>query len=112
MSRCRETSGVLFKHPCRADAETTCVGCNKPICASHGRPFERGQVCVTCVRAQLKNPAMRGSYGHLRDDPYFYWYYRPTHFLSDPYGRDDYALFDRDEPGDFGAGVDDAWQGS
>lgn len=112
MSRCRETAGILFKHSCHAAAVAECASCRKPVCATHHRRFPYGALCVSCLRTQLKNPAMRGSYAHLRDDPFFYWYYRPAGWLSDPYGEDDYALFDADDDADFGAGVESHWEGS
>lgn len=46
---------------------------------------------------------------HLHDDPYFYWYYVSDH--SDPYDESDYSLFDS-EGSDFGATVDDQWEGT
>ena len=112
MSRCRETAGVLFKHMCRADAVTTCSACQKPVCALHSRRHGYGTVCVSCLRTQMKNPNARGSYAHLRDDPYFFWYYNDYGWFDDPYGAEDYALFDagRDMAG-FAEGTQD-WGGS
>lgn len=48
---------------------------------------------------------------HLRDDPYFFWYYAGDAWFDDPYGAEDYALFDAEE-GDFGRDVDHEWHGS
>ena len=110
MSRCRETAGVLFKHECAADAIAACATCGKPICGLHARPWGQGSACVTCLRAQLKDPQARGTFAHLRDDPYFYWYYNDLGF-ADPYGPDDFALFDAGA-GALGGDVPDDWSGS
>ncbi|MCC6526074.1 MAG: hypothetical protein IT373_25730 [Polyangiaceae bacterium] len=108
MSRCRETSGILFQKACRAAAELACAQCQRPICRAHARSVATREVCVACARTALRDPGWRQSLVHLRDDPYFYWYYHPGY--GDPYGPADYRLFD--EQGRFGAGVDDPWQGT
>jgi hypothetical protein len=112
MSRCAETSGILFKHACAAEAQGQCVNCSRPICVQHGRAFERGMVCVTCVRAQVRDPSRRGSFAHLRDDPYFYWYLGSPSRMHHHYDENDYALFDHRRGEDFGSGVEDQWTGS
>jgi hypothetical protein len=48
---------------------------------------------------------------HLRDDPYFFWYYSGDNWFHDPYGADDYALFDSDDSS-FGQDVELEWHGS
>lgn len=48
---------------------------------------------------------------HLRDDPYFFWYFAGADWYADPYGAEDYALFDKGG-GSFGGHVDREWQGS
>jgi hypothetical protein len=47
----------------------------------------------------------------LRDDPYFFWYFTDTDWFLDPYGAEDYALFDSSDVG-FGQGADAEWRGS
>jgi uncharacterized membrane protein YgcG len=119
LSRCREVAGVLFKHPCRAEAVTACAACRKPVCGLHSRQVGQQTYCVTCLRNQLRDPRTRGSYAYLRDDPFFYWYYNDDTWFDDPYGADDYALFDggpdtfQGGGGDFGGGgASDDWGGS
>jgi hypothetical protein len=111
VSRCRETAGILFKHRCNAPIIGNCVQCQKPVCATHGKPHGYGVICVSCLRNEVADPYKRGSYAYLRDDPYFFWYYREDSWFSDPYGAEDYALFDAAES-DFGADVGDDWAGS
>ena len=111
MNRCRETAGILFKHRCDAPAIGQCAQCQKPVCQTHARPWGQSLVCVSCLRQQVQPTGHRGSYAHLRDDPYFFWYFREDGWLGDPYGADDYALFDRGEH-EFGTGVTDPWTGS
>lgn len=48
MSRCRESAGFLFDHPCSNVAEGHCTKCAKPICAEHTRDGE----CVACRRQE------------------------------------------------------------
>ena len=48
---------------------------------------------------------------HLRDDPYFFWYYTGEHWFTDPYGAEDYSLFDGNH-GNFGRDVEREWHGS
>lgn len=114
MSRCRETAGVLFKKQCHFPSTQKCGACNKPICRMHVRQFSEREVCIACARTELqREPSSRGSYSHLRDDPYFYWYYSDSSWFHDPYGEEDYALFDTGvEEGDFAAGVEDQWEGT
>ena len=68
--------------------------CQKPVCSRHARWQGHNIVCVTCLRSELKNPYRKHSYAYLRDDPYFFWYFREGSFLNDPYGDEDYALFE------------------
>ena len=111
MSRCKETAGVLFKHPCDAEADSACVLCRKPVCAAHRRGDGYQTRCISCLRKEVQQPSKRASRAHLRDDPYFYWYYEADDLFDDPYGADDYALFDQDASG-FADGVETEWEGS
>jgi hypothetical protein len=111
MSRCRETAGILFKHRCQAAPVGYCAQCCRPVCQTHGKPHGYGVICVSCLRQQVSNPYHRGTYGHLQDDPYFFWYFREDSWFTDPYGAEDYALFDGGESG-FGEDVSDDWYGS
>ena len=111
MSKCREVAGVLFKHACGVPATAQCVRCHKPICATHSRGQGYGLTCISCLREAAKSPQQRSSMAHLRDDPYFFWYYSGDDWFSDPYGDEDYALFDADD-GSFGRDVDLEWHGS
>lgn len=111
MSRCREIAGVLFKHECAAEAVAACATCSKPICGLHGRQQGAGMLCVSCLRERLKDPQTRGTFAYLRDDPYFYWYYNDVDWFADPYGADDFALFD-EGAGAIGGDVPDDWSGS
>lgn len=112
MSKCREVAGLLFKHECSASAVAQCVRCHKPICKDHARGQGYGLTCVGCLRTAAQQPAQRASMAHLRDDPYFFWYYVGTDWYSDPYGAEDYSLFDKAGGGKFGGHVDREWQGS
>ncbi len=96
---CKETSGILFERKCKQPAEAKCKNCKKAICVAHmrtitdqGQPY---QLCIGCTRAHLKNRQRRGSYAHLRDDPYMYWYNEDYYWDDDPYDADDFDLFDR-----------------
>lgn len=112
MSRCRETAGILFQRKCAAPAVGTCSQCKKPICQTHGRNYWQSVACVTCLRELIKKqPQQKQSQAHLRDDPYFYWYYVDDHWDDEPYGYDDYRLFD-DDGGDFGADDYGGWEGT
>lgn len=110
MNRCRETAGVLFHKRCHYEATQACQSCNKPICRAHVRRFEAMEVCVTCARQWLSNPQYRNSQQHLRDDPYFYWYYHSSY--HDPYGAEDYALFDQVEGNMSYGDVESQWEGT
>jgi hypothetical protein len=46
MSRCRESAGFLFDHPCSNVATSQCSKCSKPICSEHAR----GGACIACCR--------------------------------------------------------------
>jgi hypothetical protein len=109
MSRCRETAGILFKKRCQFPSTQACSKCNKPICRVHVRALSQGEVCIACARTMMDDPNGRRSYAHMRDDPYFYWYFHSGY--DEPYSDSDYALFD-DAGGDFGAAVDDQWEGT
>jgi arylsulfatase A-like enzyme len=111
MSGCREVAGVLFKHECGAPVVAQCARCGKPICAEHCRPEGYAAVCVGCLRLAMRNPAGRSTLAYLRDDPYFFWYHTGSDWFDDPYGADDFALFDSGES-DFGQGVETEWHGS
>jgi len=63
------------------------------------------------MREGFKDPYKRHSYAHLRDDPYFFWYFREGSWMKDPYGEEDYSLFD-DAETDFGGDAPDDWAGS
>lgn len=111
MSKCREVSGVLFKHACTLDAVTQCTRCRKPICKTHTRGLGYQTTCISCLREFARDPAHRTNMAYLRDDPYFFWYYSGSGWFSDPYGAEDYALFDSQEV-NFGAGGETEWAGS
>ena len=111
MSKCREVAGLLFKHECNAPAASQCARCHKPICSTHARGQGYGTTCIGCLREAAKHPAQRASMAHLRDDPYFFWYYVGADWFTDPYGAEDYALFDGND-GNFGRHVDREWHGS
>lgn len=111
MQRCREIAGILFKHECSAAAVAECSTCRKPICGTHCRSLGQGAACIGCMRQVLQNPASRGSLAYLRDDPFFFWYYGGEEWLGDPYGVDDFALFDSND-GDFAQGAEPDWRGS
>lgn len=63
------------------------------------------------MREGFKDPYKRHSYAHLRDDPYFFWYFRDGSWMKDPYGDEDYSLFDAGDA-DFGGDAPDDWAGS
>jgi hypothetical protein len=111
MSGCREVAGILFKHECGAPAVAQCARCGKPVCATHCRPDGYAPSCVGCLRAAMRSPAGRSTLAHLRDDPYFFWYHAGSDWFEDPYGADDYALFDSGGS-DFGQGAETEWHGS
>ncbi|MEZ4442654.1 MAG: hypothetical protein R3B72_26405 [Polyangiaceae bacterium] len=112
MTRCRETAGILFSRRCDRPAIGECTRCKKPICDHHGRRYWQSVACVACLRTLIKQqPQERQSQAHLRDDPYFYWYYVDDGWDSEPYDGDDFALF-QDAGPDFGSDVQDGWQGT
>lgn len=92
-------------------ATTQCVRCHKPICQTHSRGQGYGTTCISCLREAAKNPQQRASMAHLRDDPYFFWYFPGGDWFVDPYGAEDYALFDQGGA-EFGKGVEAEWSGS
>jgi hypothetical protein len=63
------------------------------------------------LREAGKNPAGRANMAYLRDDPYFFWYFSTADWHVDPYGEEDYALFDSNDV-EFGQGSDAEWRGS
>lgn len=109
MSRCRETAGILFKKRCQFPSTQACAQCQKPICRVHVRLLGGAETCISCARTRLEDPKQRRSMAHLQEDPYFYWYYASD--LNDPYDESDYSLFEG-ESADFGAAVDDQWEGT
>lgn len=110
--RCREVAGILFKKRCKLVATQACSQCQKPTCHLHIRVFGGSPLCISCGRAHAAEPGNRQSMGHLRDDPYFYWYYESGHWFHDDYAASDYDVFSDHDGGDFGADVDDNWQGT
>ena len=118
MRRCRESAGVLFSHPCKQSATTTCSSCRKPICDAHARKTGDAVRCVSCVRQDLTDRHNRGSHAFLRDDPYFYWYYYDDTWYDAPYTADDSSLFDRHRHRHhhhddvMGGDFDNTWDGS
>ena len=110
MNRCRETAGILFKKRCDLPATQNCTSCNKPICRVHVRILGPSDVCISCARSSIESDPGRGrSWGHLQDDPYFFWYYESD--MDDPYTGADYALFDAGQEA-LGAAVEDQWEGT
>ena len=107
---------MLFHHPCKNPATTRCSTCQKPICVRHTKEDQARPFCVTCLREQLKDRRGRGSRAHLRDDPYFYWYFHDSGWDNDdePYSSSDYGLFDGGpSAGALGDGdFDGGWEGS
>ena len=91
--RCCETQGLLFKRRCTSAATSHCSACNKPICSEHGRSANEQQLCIGCTRERIRGDASQSaSLSHLRDDPYFYWYY--SNDMADPgFDDSDFALF-------------------
>ncbi|MCB9753562.1 MAG: hypothetical protein H6713_26770 [Myxococcales bacterium] len=111
MRRCKEIAGILFKRPCKEPAAYTCTSCGKPICEAHARPGGGAQSCVSCTREAMRDPSRRGTYAHLREDPYFFWYFHEDAWFGEPYGDEDYSLFETGAS-DFGDMVEDNWEGS
>lgn len=113
MNRCRETAGILFKRKCGEAAAGACVQCKKPICYTHGRSYWQSVACVTCLRELIKTqPQQKQNQAHLRDDPYFYWYFVDDMWMHEPYGDDDYALFDDYGTNDFAHDDHGGWEGT
>ena len=115
--RCKETSGVLFSHPCSEEATQSCVRCNKPICERHMRYHQDKPHCVGCVRQMGQEERRAGQDQTSRrfvDDPYFFYYYsRPG--ASDGYSDDDFDLFDGSDDAAalaYATEDDGAWAGS
>lgn len=110
--RCREVAGILFKKRCQLVATQTCVQCQKPTCHIHIRVVDQRPLCITCARTTLTSTRDRRSMAHLRDDPYFFWYYESDRWFDDDYDDSDYDLFSAGgDDGDFDGDVDD-WQGT
>ena len=85
-----------------------------PVCNVHARPTASGMACISCLRRTLRDPRQRPSFAHLRDDPYFYWYFDGGDWAEE-YDRYDYALFDAgvgDASPDLGMMPDEPWEGS
>ncbi|MCA9654629.1 MAG: hypothetical protein H6712_10045 [Myxococcales bacterium] len=114
--RCREVAGILFKRKCQLVATQTCSQCNKPTCHLHIRVLGGKPLCIACAREKTHELAgskdSRGSLGHLRDDPYFYWYYESGRWFDDGYETADFDVFSEDDGSDLGADVDDHWEGT
>jgi hypothetical protein len=112
MTRCREMAGILFKRKCEQQSVAQCAQCHKPVCNQHVKQSAAGPSCVTCVRNQLQDRSKRGNYSHLRDDPYFYWYFYDD-FDNDPYDAGDYSVFDSgSSSSDYDGSFDNSWEGS
>jgi hypothetical protein len=116
MYACACKSGVLFDHACGAQASQACARCARPVCQTHARMTQNGLTCVDCLRQVMKDRQARGYFAHLRDDPYFFWYFDGADWF-DAYDEQDYALFDAGPGGggesDDGAlAVGEAWEGS
>ena len=109
---CKETTGLLFKHPCKNPATTRCAQCGKPVCAEHARSFENATYCITCLRALRKTDPVRWKRfsSTYYDDPYFYWYV--TDQTWDDYDESDYRLFQQGQQGYADRSYDSDWQGS
>lgn len=120
MSRCRETAGILFNRKCHAEAVGTCSECKKPVCQTHSRNYWESVTCITCLRELIKQKPtekatrarQKQTKAHLRDDPFFYWYYVDDVWFNEPYGDDDFALFTDTGGGDFGGDSHDTWEGT
>ena len=116
MTRCRETSGILFSHPCERQSQFNCVTCNKPICERHMRHAADKPTCISCVRSHLKASRTnegRASSGYEHDPYFFYYYYGSAFGGGGGYDDADFALFDGDDGGAAYAMDDDgAWVGS
>lgn len=113
--RCKETSGVLFAHPCSQDSTMSCTVCNKPICERHMRYKADKPACITCVRADLQQAREQGRRvaGGYERDPFFFHYYGPMGRPGSSYADDDFELFDGSDAGAAYAMDDDgAWAGS
>jgi hypothetical protein len=107
--RCRETAGLLFPRACHEAAAVQCAKCARPVCAAHVRPAGGTQLCVSCVREGIRDQQHRGSFAHLANDPYFFWYFTSPH--TGDFTGSDYALFG-DAGGDFDEGFERDWSGS
>lgn len=97
MSRCRETAGFLFAHPCQDTAVNQCPQCNKPICAKHTRMWQEQSYCITCHKEACRQAGQ--TYGD-RLNPYYYssFYYHDydSYGAWDSYSRADRDAFDPD----------------
>ncbi len=111
MSRCKESAGFLFPRKCDQMANRQCGQCARAVCQLHHRDVQGRQLCISCVRAGMRDQQHRGSYAHLADDPYFYWYYHSSSWFEGGFTAQDYALFD-DSGVDFDAGFEHDWGGS
>ncbi len=112
MSRCREDAGILFQRKCNQPAVGQCGQCNKPICQTHGRNYWQSVACVSCLREMIKKqPQQRQSQAHLRDDPYFHWYFVDDQWMHESYSDHDYGLFD-DHDGDLAPDHGGGWEGT
>jgi|GEM_PF-1923646 len=115
--RCKETSGILFNHPCDQDATLSCNLCNKPLCERHMRYQADKPTCISCVRGHLQEQRKQGLTvaGAYERDPYFFYYYGSrSGGHGESFDDSDFELFDGG--GDAGAAyaMDDegAWAGS
>lgn len=114
MPRCRESSGVLFNHPCDEEASDRCGQCSKPICARHQRKLNEQPICIGCAREHVKHrPVRDASISGFGNDPYFFFYYDGFGFNDDPYDEADYALFEAGAADPLNEDHEEAgWEGS
>ncbi len=100
MSRCKETAGFLFSHPCRHPSTDRCSSCSKPICQKHLRTLDQQVLCISCHKQRNQT-----SGEWMRHDPYYYSSYHYSDY-------DDYSDYDRysvDDREAFEAGGAGAW---
>jgi hypothetical protein len=111
VSQCQENAGILFNHACKNQATAQCAWCRKMVCSVHVRVFQTGTACVNCVRHVLKDRNQRSGYVHLREDPYFYWYFDGSDW-EDGYNDYDYDIFSKKRQGGYYNQQDRGWEGT